>query len=450
MAKETVEIARTVPVKPEALWQVLRSFDLSWHPAVAKCQLLRGPCGAVQRHFSDTDGNEYLEQQIYFSDTDKTLSYVLLSGIEALHSYRATVSVRAEESGSRVTWIADIHAARNRIDAIAKGTLAIFEQAVEALATPRRKPRRPSDKTPTAVQLQSQLIHTDPDLSVISTASTQTDDMPLVLFLHGIGGQAANWTEQLAYLGNHYKVAAIDLRGYGNSTLDGNTTIDDYCDDILRVAAHYGVDKLVLVGLSYGAWIATSFAMRHSDHLLALVLAGGCTGMSEAEKEERERFLETREAPLAAGKQPADFADAVVNVISGPNITTEQRQSLLHSMQSIPAATYRDALQCFCNPVEIFNFSRIRCPVLLMTGEYDQLAPAHEIRGVSKRMLDAPGAGTNYPDIRFEVITSAGHVCNVEQTAQVNQLLNNFLERIPNLSYHFKFNALEKQREKKE
>ena len=58
--------------------------------------------------------------------------------------------------------------------------------------------------------------------------------------------------------------------------------MDGYCADILRVAKVLGARRLVLVGLSYGAWIATSFAMRHSDTLAGLVLSGGCTGMSEA------------------------------------------------------------------------------------------------------------------------------------------------------------------------
>jgi pimeloyl-ACP methyl ester carboxylesterase len=449
MARETVEIDRTVPVKPEALWQVLRSFDISWHPVVKKCQLLRGPNGAVQRHFSDTDGYDYLEQQIYFSDTEKTLSYVLLSGIEALNSYQATVSVTPEDAGSRIRWTAEIHAARSRIDAIAKGTQAIFELAVETLAKPGRKPRRPADKAVNAANLSRKVIPASPKLSVLAAPSEHTGQAPLVLFLHGIGGQASNWTAQLQHLGSDYNVAALDLRGYGNSELNGNTTIDDYCADILRVADHYGTDKLVLAGLSYGAWIATSFAMRHGSRLLALVLAGGCTGMSEAAADERQRFLETREAPLAAGKQPADFADAVVNVIGGPHISAEQRELLLQSMQSIPAATYRDALQCFCNPVETFDFSRIQCPVMLITGEHDQLAGKAEIRKVSQRMLQAPMAGATYPDIRFEVIPAAGHVCNVEQPDRVNELLSEFLARVPNLAYHFKLNTLEKQREKK-
>ena len=40
---------------------------------------------------------------------------------------------------------------------------------------------------------------------------------PLVLFLHGIGGRRQNWDAQLAFFSRHYKAAAWDARGYGDS-----------------------------------------------------------------------------------------------------------------------------------------------------------------------------------------------------------------------------------------
>jgi pimeloyl-ACP methyl ester carboxylesterase len=85
-------------------------------------------------------------------------------------------------------------------------------------------------------------------------------------------------------------------------------------------------------------------------------------------------------------------------------------------MAAIPAATYRDALTCFTNPLERFDFSRLTMPVLMMTGEHDRLAPPAEIRGIAGRIWDSAPR----PDVRFEVIPDAGHVCNVEQPEAYN------------------------------
>ena len=102
------------------------------------------------------------------------------------------------------------------------------------------------------------------------------------------------------------------------------------------------------------------------------------------------------------------------------------REKLRASMAAILARTYADALQLFTNPSERFDFSRITCPVLLMTGAHDKLAPPAEIAGVAKRIWqNAPQS-----DVRFEVIEGAGHVCNLEQPERYNACLAAFLKRI--------------------
>lgn len=187
-----------------------------------------------------------------------------------------------------------------------------------------------------------------------------------------------------------------------------------------------GAGRIVLCGLSYGSWIATSFAMRHPDKLAGLVLSGGCTGMSEASVEEREAFRRSRQVPLDQAKVPADFAPAVVDVLAGPDAGEDIRQKLFDSMAAIPAATYRDALNCFTNPPERFDFSRLTMPVLMMTGEHDRLAPPAEIRGVATRIAEmAPNAS-----VRFEVIAGTGHVCNVERPDAYNTVLTEFLSEV--------------------
>jgi pimeloyl-ACP methyl ester carboxylesterase len=95
-------------------------------------------------------------------------------------------------------------------------------------------------------------------------------------------------------------------------------------------------------------------------------------------------------------------------------------------MEAIPASTYRDAMRCFCNPLERFDFARLTMPVLLMTGEHDRLAPPDEIRGVAGRILDQAA----HPDVRFEMIKGAGHVCNVEQPELYNAPLLEFLTKV--------------------
>jgi pimeloyl-ACP methyl ester carboxylesterase len=116
-----------------------------------------------------------------------------------------------------------------------------------------------------------------------------------------------------------------------------------------------------------------------------------------------------------------------VKVLAGPNASESIKSELFSSMAAIPSVTYRDALVCFTNPSEPFDFSRLTMPVLMMTGEHDRLASPAEIRDVANRILTR----VKRPDVRYETIADAGHVCNVEQPEAYNRILLEFLGRLP-------------------
>lgn len=428
MAREQVRSIGISAADPDAVWAIARDFCDPWHPVIQTMKQERAPDGGMIRAFTVSgEDTVYRERLTYFSDSDRSLAYTHIEGISGVQRYDARLTVTAaEKGGSVVTMSADLDAYADRAAAIAAGTKAIFDQGVAALATLAETAVAPAQEQPTPDAAPVSAIALD-DLPRLALNVTPERDGPLCLFLHGIGGARSNWDTQLPLVGAHMQAAALDLRGYGDSSLGpAQTTIDDYCADILRVRQALGADKLILCGLSYGSWIATSFAMRHPEMLSALVLSGGCTGMSEAGPDEREAFRVSRETPLDAGQVPADFAPAVVEVLASPNAAASTREALRASMAAIPAATYRDALNCFTNPPERFDFARLSIPVLMMTGEHDRLAPPTEIRGVAGRIYDAAAT----PDVRFEVIAGAGHVCNVEDPAQYNAALLQFLKRV--------------------
>ncbi|MET2828415.1 alpha/beta fold hydrolase [Mesorhizobium shangrilense] len=428
MPRDQVKVIGHSPASPEAVWAVAGDFCGQWHPAIATIRAERDGRGSLIRAFTvHGEDTLYREQRTWFSDSDRTIGYTHLQGIADVDAYDAHLAIaEAEQGGSSILWSATISAPASRLTAIREGTKAIFEAGIAALSEQARhgEAATPDAKLPAVAPVENLAFGERPRLAL---SVTPPKDGPLCLFLHGIGGARGNWLRQLAAAGNVMRAAALDLRGYGDSTLGPRqSTVDDYCADILRVREALGADRLVLAGLSYGSWIATSFAMRHPELLAGLVLSGGCTGMSEAEPAEREAFRVSREVPLDAGQAPVDFAPGVVKVLAGPNAPEEVRTRLFDSMAAIPATTYRDALVCFTSPRERFDFSRLTMPVLMMTGEHDRLAPPAEIRGVASRVLTQ----ARMADMRYETIADAGHVCNVERPEIYNRILLDFLGRL--------------------
>ena len=64
---------------------------------------------------------------------------------------------------------------------------------------------------------------------------------PLVVFLHGIGGNRSNWHDQLSEFGRHFHAVAWDARGYGDSDdYDGALDFGDFAIDLARVIGQSG------------------------------------------------------------------------------------------------------------------------------------------------------------------------------------------------------------------
>src|SRR5262245_56981588 len=94
------------------------------------------------------------------------------------------------------------------------------------------------------------------------------------VFIHGFGGQAAQWHYQLQKFSLENRVIALDVRGHGLSDkpsrgYDMPQLLNDLetALTLLRVKG-----KFVLVGHSYGGAIGTEYALKHPDRVERLIL----------------------------------------------------------------------------------------------------------------------------------------------------------------------------------
>src|SRR5438876_8255925 len=86
---------------------------------------------------------------------------------------------------------------------------------------------------------------------------------PLVVLMHGIGGNRSNWHDQLPELARSFHAVAWDARGYGDSDdYDGDLDFGDFARDLARLLDHFGAARAHLVGLSMGGVIALDFVTR--------------------------------------------------------------------------------------------------------------------------------------------------------------------------------------------
>lgn len=105
-------------------------------------------------------------------------------------------------------------------------------------------------------------------------------DAPVVLMLHGFGGTASNWLFN-GPLSESFRIIALDLPGFGNSTnfiRDESAEIDTVTDTVCVFLERLGITEVKLVvGSSMGGVIGSHLAIRLGARCqnLALVATGG-------------------------------------------------------------------------------------------------------------------------------------------------------------------------------
>ena len=237
---------------------------------------------------------------------------------------------------------------------------------------------------------------------------------PALVLLHAFPLDRRMWSEELARLSTQRRVIAVDLRGFGESTLWGEPTVDDYADDVVRLLDVLGVPMAAVAGLSMGGYVALSLAERHRARLAALILADTrAAGDSEVARAAREATIRQ-----VRSDGPAQFLDGVPERLLSRHASDELRQRVrdlcVERSETIVAATRALAHR----PDRTALLSRIDCPTLVLCGGEDTTSPAPEMRGMQQAIADA----------EYVEIAGAGHLSNLEAPDRFDDALARFLD----------------------
>lgn len=162
---------------------------------------------------------------------------------------------------------------------------------------------------------------------------------PAVVLHGGPGaGSHRSWVEMFDPAA--YRVVLLDQRGCGRSTPDAadpavplaTNTTDDLVDDLERLRSHLGIERWLVLGVSWGSTLGLAYAQRHPRSVSAVVLCSvtGTTsreidwitrGMARFLPEEWERFRSTVPWPWRHG----NLARAYARLLADPDPDVRER-----------------------------------------------------------------------------------------------------------------------------
>ena len=296
---------------------------------------------------------------------------------------------------------------------------AILLLSTYAHAQGRADVRRAVALTPAAATAQAGL----PPLkeAVVFGQKIQYVDVgtgPVVVLLHGLGGNSANWAFNLGALSQKFRVIAPDQIGFGRSDKPLiNYRVQTYADFLDKFLEGLNVERASLVGNSMGGWVASLYALKYPKRVERLVLVDAAgfappkeldlstlSGLNPSTREQ------TRYLMNLVFFNPMFKSDANVDATLAARISAGDG----YTIQSLVESIYRN------EDMLDGKLAGVKQPTLILWGREDGLTPlAREGEKFKKEM----------PAAQFVVFNNCGHVPQVEKAAEFNAAVLKFLSQ---------------------
>lgn len=225
-----------------------------------------------------------------------------------------------------------------------------------------------------------------------------------LLFLHAGHGIDAD-DPLVALLAQSFRVIAPSHPGFGASPRPrGVDTVDDLAYVYLDLLEAMDLTEVIVVGVSFGGWIAAELATKGSDRVARLVLIDA-VGVKFGDRDTRDIFdiygTTIEQIPSLF------FADEAkgMDVLGGLNFKEMDESSVMRFAQNRESLLLYGWSPTLYNPKLRDRLRRIRVPTLVLWGAEDQVVPTSY-----GRRYAAAIAGATYDEVG-----EAGHYGYLEQ-----------------------------------
>lgn len=230
-----------------------------------------------------------------------------------------------------------------------------------------------------------------------------------VIFLHSLAGNTNQWAAQLNHVRQTRRAIAIDLRGHGRSSSNGNLTIESMAQDVHDIVNELDIERFILVGHSMGGSVAVAYAGTYPQQVAGLLLVDPSGDSTQIPIEEVQQYLGALES------------DAYVNVIEGywhqilAGSTEATQATVISDLRQTSKTTVVSVSKALFSYNPMADLSRYDGPKLSVTTPLNE-APfsLHQLA----------------PNLPHQMVTGTGHWLHMDKPQQFNEILDNWLASV--------------------
>jgi pimeloyl-ACP methyl ester carboxylesterase len=251
-----------------------------------------------------------------------------------------------------------------------------------------------------------------------------------LLCLHTAGSDSRQFRHLMTddAVTRHHRVIAFDMPGHGKSTPppgwhdeEYRLTTRGYMDLVLAVSRALGLDRPIGLGCSIGGRIVLHLAMEHAAEFRALI------GLEAADAQQPWYDTTWLHRPDVHG---GEVSAALVSGLCSPTSPAETRWETLWTYLVSGPGIFKGDLYFYRVDSDLRGrtaaIDAARCPLYLLTGEYDfSCTPEDTVR-----------TAKSIPGARVTVMQGLGHFPMSEDPAQFRRYIVPVLEEIRARSGH--------------
>ena len=222
-----------------------------------------------------------------------------------------------------------------------------------------------------------------------------------VVFVHGWPDSWFSFSRVLPLLPPPLRLIALDQRGFGESDHpDSGYTIHGLAADLVAFFDALGIDRAILVGHSYGTFVARRAALAAPERVAGLVLIGTGASTKITGAEDLQAALRELPDPI-----PEPFAREFQSGTVYRPLPTEFFDRIIAESLKIPSRLWPVMIDSLLAYDDTHEVGRMRAPTQLLWGDHDAL--------FSRAQQDAFVAAL--PAARLKVYDETGHCPNWER-----------------------------------